>query len=74
VIIQDFLPDASKNLFPLQAISRKAGRLRPVGEAHTSFPRDFGRTSSFVEVVEVPELRELSSQLLRTINYTASPR
>jgi predicted ATP-grasp superfamily ATP-dependent carboligase len=33
-------------------------------------PSDFGLHSTFVEAVDIPELRELASQLLRTIHYT----
>ena len=71
VIVQEHLPEPSKNLFsfagyfklgePLAGLSAKRAR---------QLPRDFGWTSTFVEAVEMPELRELASQLLRAVHYT----
>jgi D-aspartate ligase len=71
VIVQDFLPEPSKNLFSFAGYFKKGEPLAGLSVKRTrQFPRDFGRTSSFVEMVEVPELRELAGQLLRAIHYT----
>jgi D-aspartate ligase len=71
VIVQDFLPEPSRNLFSFAGYFRKGEPLAGLSVKRTrQLPREFGRSSSFVEAVEVPELRELSSQLLRTIHYT----
>ncbi len=71
VIIQDFLPEPSKNLFSFAGYFRKGDSLAGLTVKRTrQFPRDFGRSSTFVEIAEVPELRELASQLLRAICYT----
>lgn len=71
VIVQDFLPNPSRNLFsfagyfmegePIVGLSIKRAR---------QFPKDFGLYNTFAEAVDVPELRELASQLLRSIHYT----
>jgi D-aspartate ligase len=71
VIVQDFLPEPSRNLFSFAGYFRKGEPLAGLSVKRTrQLPRDFGRSSSFVEAVEVPELRKLASQLLRVIHYT----
>jgi predicted ATP-grasp superfamily ATP-dependent carboligase len=71
VIVQNFLPDPSTNLYSFAGYYRKGDLIVGLSVKRTrQLPRDFGRTSTFVEAVEVPELRELSSQLLQAIHYT----
>ena len=71
VIVQDFLPEPSKNLFSFAGYYRKGELIVGLSVKRTrQFPMDFGRQSSFVETVELPELRELASQLLQAIHYT----
>ncbi|MCK7505151.1 MAG: hypothetical protein MZV70_14420 [Desulfobacterales bacterium] len=56
VIVQDFLPEPSKNLFSFAGYFKKGETLAGLSVKRTrQLPRDSGRTSSFVEVVEVPE-------------------
>ncbi len=71
VIVQDFLPDPSRNLFSFAGYYRQGELIVGLSVKRIrQFPRDFGRISTFVVAVEVPELRELASQLLRSIQYT----
>jgi predicted ATP-grasp superfamily ATP-dependent carboligase len=71
VIIQEFLPEPSENLFSFAGYFKEGKPIVGLSVKRTrQFPIDFGRTSSFVETVEVPELRELASQLLQAIRYT----
>lgn len=71
VIVQEFLPEPSRNLFSFAGYFRKGEPIVGLSAKRTrQLPSDFGRTSSLVEAVEVPELRELASQLLRAIHYT----
>jgi predicted ATP-grasp superfamily ATP-dependent carboligase len=71
VIVQDFLPEPSKNLFSFAGYFREGEPIAGLSAKRTrQLPTDFGRTSTFVEAVEVPELRGLASQLLRAIGYT----
>ena len=71
VIVQDFLPEPSRNLFSFAGYYRKGEPIVGLSVKRTrQLPRDFGRTSTFVVAVEIPELRELASQLLRAIHYT----
>ena len=71
VIVQDFLPEPSRNLFSFAGYFKQGEPIVGLSVKRTrQLPRDFGRTSTFVEAIEVPELRELASQLLRSIHYT----
>lgn len=71
VIVQDLLPEPSRNLFSFAGYYRQGEPIVGLSVKRTrQLPRDFGRTSTFVVAVEVPELRELASQLLRAIHYT----
>lgn len=71
IIVQDFLPDPGANLFSFAGYFRKGNPLVGLSAKRTrQFPRDFGRSSTFVEAVEVPELRSLATRLLRAIDYT----
>jgi len=71
VIVQDFLPEPSRNLYSFAGYYRKGELIVGLSVKRTrQFPRDFGRISTFAVAVEVPELRELASQLLRAIDYT----
>ncbi|MCX6567731.1 MAG: hypothetical protein NT147_01600 [Candidatus Aminicenantes bacterium] len=71
VIVQEFLPDPSRNLFSFAGYYRQGEPIVGLAAKRTrQLPRDFGRSSSFVEAVEVPELGALASQLLRAIHYT----
>jgi predicted ATP-grasp superfamily ATP-dependent carboligase len=71
VIVQEFLPEPSRNLFSFAGYYRQGELIVGLSVKRIrQFPRDFGRISTFVVAVEVPELRELASQLLRAIQYT----
>jgi D-aspartate ligase len=71
IIVQDCLPDPGANLFSFAGYFRKGEPVVGLSAKRTrQLPRDFGRSSTFVEAVEVPELRELASRLLRAIAYT----
>jgi len=71
VIVQQFLPDPSKNLFSYAGYFKEGEPIVGLSTKRTrQFPRDFGLHSTFVEVVDVPELGQMASQLLRAIRYT----
>jgi D-aspartate ligase len=71
IIVQDFLPDPGANLFSFAGYFKKGDPVVGLSAKRTrQLPRDFGHSSTFVEAVEVPELRELASRLLRAISYT----
>ena len=71
VIVQELIPEPSKNLFSFAGYFRQGKPIVGLSVKRTrQFPRDFGRTSSFVVAIELPELSEIASQLLRAIHYT----
>ena len=71
VIVQECLPEPSKNLFSFAGYFREGEPVVGLSAKRTrQLPRDFGWTSTFVEAVEMPELKELASQLLRAVDYT----
>ena len=71
VIVQDLLPDPSRNLFSFGGYFRNGEPIVGLSvKKHRQLPRDFGRSSTFVESVEIPELNKLAGQLLRAIGYT----
>ncbi|MCD6486954.1 MAG: ATP-grasp domain-containing protein [Syntrophobacterales bacterium] len=71
VIVQEFIPGEAKALFsfagyfkngdPVVGLSAK--RLR-------QYPMDFSKLSTFVEVINNPELEKLATKLLQSIGYT----
>ena len=71
VIVQEFIPGGAAALFsfagyfkngdPVAGLSAK--RLR-------QYPMEFGKLSTFVEVINNPELERLATRLLRSISYT----
>jgi predicted ATP-grasp superfamily ATP-dependent carboligase len=71
VIVQDFLPEPTKNLFSFAGYFRKGVPIIGLSvKRMRQLPPDFGRSSTFVEAVEVTKLKELASKLLRIIHYT----
>lgn len=71
IIVQELIPEPSKNLFSFAGYFKQGEPIVGLSVKRTrQFPVDFGRSSSFVVTVDVPELRELASQLLRAIRYT----
>ena len=71
VIVQQLLPDPGANLFSFAGYFKNGEPIVGLSAKRTrQLPRDFGIYSTFVEAVEVPELRELARRLLRPIHYT----
>jgi len=71
VIVQEFLPEPSKNLFSFGGFFSDGEPVVGLSVKRTrQLPTDFGRSSTLVEAVEIPELRDLSRLLLRSIRYT----
>jgi predicted ATP-grasp superfamily ATP-dependent carboligase len=71
VIVQELLPEPSRHLFSYAGCFRGGEPLAGLAVKRTrQYPCDFGRSSTFVEVVELPELSRLARQLLRPIAYT----
>jgi predicted ATP-grasp superfamily ATP-dependent carboligase len=70
VVVQQLIPGGGTNQFSYAALWRDG---RPVAEFTTrrtrQYPVDFGYTSTFVEVIEMPEVTEMSRRLLSSIAH-----
>ena len=70
ILIQEIIPGDGTTQVSYCAFFRD-------GQAHSTLlarrlrqhPREFGRAATYVETIELPEIRELSERFLRAINY-----
>ena len=70
VMVQELLPGDGLHQFAYCAFFKDGGAVGSmVARRRRQHPPDFGRASTFVETVELPELEELSSRFLRAIDY-----
>jgi D-aspartate ligase len=70
ILIQDLIPGDRRNQFGYYAFSKDgqaAGSL--VARRRHQHPREFGRASTFVEMIDLPTLEALSERFLRAINF-----
>jgi predicted ATP-grasp superfamily ATP-dependent carboligase len=71
VIVQELLPEPSKNLFSFAGYFREGATIAGLAAKRVrQYPKDFGRSSTLVEVIELPELEKLAHRILKAINYT----
>ncbi len=70
ILIQEIIPGDGREQYSYCAFVRH-GRPHSTLTARRArqHPREFGRASSYVETVELPEIEELSERFLKTINY-----
>jgi len=70
VMIQDFIPGDGRQQFAYCAFFKQGRALGSMVVRRTrQHPPEFGRASTFVETIELPQLEELSERFLRAINY-----
>jgi predicted ATP-grasp superfamily ATP-dependent carboligase len=71
VIVQELLPEPSKNLFSFAGYFREGEAIAGLAVKRVrQYPKDFGRSSTLVEMVELPELENLAHRILKAISYT----
>jgi D-aspartate ligase len=71
IIVQGLIPDPAQNLFSYAGYFRQGEPVAGLSVRRPrQFPRDFGRTSTFVVAVDIPELKDLATRLLRAMRYT----
>ena len=70
VMIQDIIPGAARDLYSCGCFF-KQGVLRAscIGQRCRQIPMDFGKATTFVQTVDIPELRDHSEKLLSEIGY-----
>jgi predicted ATP-grasp superfamily ATP-dependent carboligase len=70
VLIQELIPGGGSQQFAYCALFKEGRALATMVVRRTrQHPAEFGRASTFVETVELPELEALSERFLRSIGY-----
>jgi D-aspartate ligase len=70
ILVQDFIPGGPKNLYSFCPFFKKGKVIAGVaGRRARQHPMDFGHASTYVELVDMPELRDISEKFLGLINY-----
>jgi len=70
IIVQDFIPGGPKNLYSFCPFFKNGKVITGIaGRRPRQRPMDFGYTSTYVELVDIPELRSISEKFLSLINY-----
>lgn len=70
ILIQDFIPGGPPNLYSCCPFF-KDGRIMVYLTARRArqHPMDFGQASTYVEMVDIPRIREIAENYLRLINF-----
>ena len=70
IMVQELVPGGGTQQFSYCAFFRQGQAVGAmVARRRRQHPLEFGRASTYVETVDVPELEELSERFLRKINY-----
>jgi predicted ATP-grasp superfamily ATP-dependent carboligase len=70
ILVQDFIPGGPKNLYSFCPFFKNGKVITGVaGRRARQHPMDFGHASTYVELVDIPELRSLAEKFLRLINF-----
>ena len=71
IIVQEWIPGAGEAQFSFAALcERGEAVVSLVARRCRQHPIDFGRSSTFVETTDQPEVEELGRRLLKSVNYT----
>ncbi|OLC41783.1 MAG: hypothetical protein AUH74_05225 [Nitrospirae bacterium 13_1_40CM_4_62_6] len=71
ILVQDMIPGGGEAQFSFTALCSEGRPIASLTARRTrQYPIDFGRGSSFVETVEVPEIEAPAHRLLAAIHYT----
>ncbi len=70
ILIQDLIPGGTKNLYSFCPFFKNGKVIAGVAGRRTrQRPMDFGQVSTYVELVDIPELKCISEKFLTLINY-----
>jgi D-aspartate ligase len=70
ILVQDFIPGGPVNLYSFCPFFKNGNIISGVaGRRARQHPMDFGHSSTYVELVEIPELRRLAEKFLRLIGF-----
>ncbi|MCK4534751.1 MAG: ATP-grasp domain-containing protein [Syntrophobacterales bacterium] len=71
VLVQEFIPGGAAALFSFAGYFKNGDLVAGLSVKRLrQYPMEFGKLSTFVEVVNNPELEKLATRLLRPIGYT----
>jgi predicted ATP-grasp superfamily ATP-dependent carboligase len=70
ILVQDFIPGGPKNLYSFCSFFKNGKVIAGLTARRArQRPMDFGLASTYVELVDIPELRSISEKFLSLINY-----
>lgn len=70
IMIQEMIPGGPSNLYSFCSLFKEGNVLVKLSARRLrQHPMDFGRASTFVETVDIPELEMLGTKLLSKLNY-----
>jgi D-aspartate ligase len=70
VMIQEFIPGGGSQQYAYCAFFKEGGAVGSMlVRRWRQHPRDFGRASTFVETIDLPDLEEFSERFLRAVDY-----
>lgn len=70
IIIQEIIPGSPEHLYSFGSFFKDRGIIASiVGRRSRQIPMDFGKASTFVELVDIAEIRSLSLKLLDALGY-----
>jgi predicted ATP-grasp superfamily ATP-dependent carboligase len=70
VLVQEFIPGGPKHLYSFCPFFKDHKVITAImGRRSRQHPMDFGHASTFVEIVEIPELQEISERFLKAIDF-----
>jgi len=70
VLVQDFIPGGPKNLYSFCPFFKDGKVIISImGRRTRQHPMDFGHASTYVELVNVPEIRSIGERFLRLIDF-----
>jgi predicted ATP-grasp superfamily ATP-dependent carboligase len=70
VLVQDFIPGGPKNLYSFCPFFKDGKVITSImGRRARQHPMDFGHASTYVELVNVPEMQNIAEKFLRLIDF-----
>jgi D-aspartate ligase len=70
IIIQEIIPGSADNLYSFGSFFKDGKQaIYVIGRRSRQIPMDFGKASTFVELVEIPRVRDLSLKFLEYLKY-----
>ena len=71
IMLQDFIPGGNENQYSYAALCRDGTPLASlVARRLRQYPIEFGRSSSLVETLDLPDVETAAQRLLRDMNFT----